>query len=184
MEGSKPGGRQQNLFPKSLKEIVKLTEPVPSSWKTVERVNEHVEHDPTNKKNAYVTWQQGTQDTSGPVPGGWITWIVFGRIKGFTLGADCWNPHWDGVCLGYLSPSGEVCGHHQFYLLITHHPTRLGPQVSSLALTSLYFVYGGSASIVCQANPDDQLLVFDPGPPSACVGWYEAGAFWELPLDT
>lgn len=33
-----------------------------------------------------LAWDQETQDTSGPVPGGWMTWIVFERVEGFPLG--------------------------------------------------------------------------------------------------
>ncbi|OQD97970.1 hypothetical protein PENSOL_c010G10741 [Penicillium solitum] len=145
----------KSWFPKSIKKgkTVKLTEPVSSRWKIVEKVNEHVEQfedtelhpslasakflcrdasDPSNKKDAYLrivqqipsvkgefpdhvsreatqftpelkayqtlkerkspntpkllAWQQETQDTSGPVPRGWITRIVFERVEGFPLG--------------------------------------------------------------------------------------------------
>ncbi|KAJ5804304.1 uncharacterized protein N7518_000607 [Penicillium psychrosexuale] len=33
-----------------------------------------------------LAWQQGTQDASGTVPGGFITWVIFEDIEGIALG--------------------------------------------------------------------------------------------------
>ncbi|CDM29182.1 unnamed protein product [Penicillium roqueforti FM164] len=33
-----------------------------------------------------LAWQQGTQDASGTIPGGFITWIIFVDIEGIALG--------------------------------------------------------------------------------------------------
>ncbi|KAJ5832281.1 hypothetical protein N7474_000592 [Penicillium riverlandense] len=35
-----------------------------------------------------LAWEQGTQDSTGPMPGGHITWIVFEKLEGLTLGDD------------------------------------------------------------------------------------------------
>ncbi|CAI7638896.1 unnamed protein product [Penicillium glandicola] len=69
-------------------ETTKFTHPELKAYKALKQRNS-----PNTPK--LLAWQEGTQDSSGLVPGGFITWFIFENIEGLALGDENGaGPYW------------------------------------------------------------------------------------------